>query len=403
MRGLSPELRAVYDLARAAQGAYEVDDLLDRVCTTVAQTFGFDRVSISEYFAETETLVPRVSHGTPLEDLPKAIALEADPLVQRALESAEAVFVADVREDDSVPAEIAEPLGIRSILAVPLMSGGRCFGVLGADRGGKPFELGADALSLLTALGSLAAVFFEQALERAELVRLDTLKSNFIALASHELRTPTAVLYGIAATLHLRGEELAPEQLRHLRRTLYEQSDRLRVLVDQLLDLSRLEAGAIPITPEPLPVRRRVEEIVIASCGEETGRVTLNIPPELETVADSHAFDRIVGNLVTNAVRHGEPPILVSAHQNDRHFRLSVEDRGRGVAPEFVPHLFERFTRSEHSVELAPGGSGLGLSIAKSYANAHGGDLLYEKADPRGARFHLVLPTPQAVFVTPAG
>jgi two-component system sensor histidine kinase MtrB len=399
VRGLSPELRAVYDLARAAQGAYEVDDPLDRVCKTVAETFGFDRVSVSEYFAETETLVPRVAHGAPLEELPKGVPLGAVPIAQRALESGEAVFVSDVREDASVPADIAEPLGIRSILAVPLVSSGRRLGVLGADRGGKPFELSADALSLLTALGSLAAVFFEKALERAELVRLDTLKSNFIALASHELRTPTAVLYGIAATLHARGHELAAEQLHHLRRTLYEQSDRLRVLVDQLLDLSRLEAGAIPIAPEPLRVRRRVEDIVIASRGEETGGVKLDIPPELETVADPHAFDRIVVNLVTNAFRYGEPPVVVSAQQNDRHFRLSVEDRGRGVAPEFIPHLFERFTRSEHSAELAPGGSGLGLSIAKSYANAHGGDLLYEKADPHGARFQLVLPTP----VTAAG
>ena len=81
----------------------------------------------------------------------------------------------------------------------------------------------------------------------------------------------------------------------------------------------------------------------------------------------------------------------VRAEQTDRHFRLTVEDRGVGVAPEFVPGLFERFTRSEGSRATAAG-TGLGLAIARSYARAHGGDLVYEDAMPHGACFRLVLP-----------
>jgi len=89
-------------------------------------------------------------------------------------------------------------------------------------------------------------------------------------------------------------------------------------------------------------------------------------------------------------LRYGEAPITISAEQRDRHFRLRVEDRGRGVAPEFVPHLFERFTRGRKSAEVG-GAAGLGLSIAQSYAHAHGGELVYEQAKPRGASFELVL------------
>jgi signal transduction histidine kinase len=102
-------------------------------------------------------------------------------------------------------------------------------------------------------------------------------------------------------------------------------------------------------------------------------------------------LDRVIGNLITNAFRYGQPPVIVSAERTDRHLRISVEDRGRGVEPEFVPDLFERFSRSDGSRASAVG-TGLGLAIARSYARAHGGDLMYEDAAPSGARFKLVLP-----------
>src|SRR5205085_6321661 len=117
--------------------------------------------------------------------------------------------------------------------------------------------------------------------------------------------------------------------------------------------------------------------------------IEIRIEPGLQVAADPEAFDRIVSNLITNAFRYGQPPITVSAAANDRHFRLAVEDRGRGVAPEFAPRLFDRFTREEGSIEP---GVGLGLSIAQSYAHAHGGQLVYTDAKPRGARFELVVP-----------
>ena len=169
------------------------------------------------------------------------------------------------------------------------------------------------------------------------------------------------------------------------------QMGRLALLVDQLLDLSRLDADAVAIEPTRFHVRTRVEELVAAAVGESAGRIEVAIDPELEADADPVAFDRIVSNLVTNALRYGQPPIVVDARQTDRHFRLSVEDRGVGVPIAFVPDLFERFTRSGDARERSAG-TGLGLAIARSYAHAHRGDLLYEAAEPTGARFQLVLP-----------
>jgi signal transduction histidine kinase len=115
------------------------------------------------------------------------------------------------------------------------------------------------------------------------------------------------------------------------------------------------------------------------------------VPSNTVAVVDRNVLDRVVTNLVTNAFRYGVPPVKVYAERTDRHFRLTVEDVGRGVSPEFVPDLFERFTRSSRERADAVG-TGLGLAIARSYARAHGGDLVYEDAEPHGARFRLVLP-----------
>lgn len=286
------------------------------------------------------------------------------------------------------------------------------YGVEPGTPGGARFDLGQGAViawtgpyaplfaqeefELLRALGGFALLAWQRksqvARERQAYEETDRLKTNFIALASHELRTPAAIIHGLASTLHLRGDQLGDDQLGTLRRTLYEQTDRMRRLVDQLLDLSRLEANGIRIDPQPLAVLSRLEELVAALAGDRSQEVTLRVGADLEALVDPNAFDRIVSNLIVNATRYGEPPIEISAEQRDRHFRLSVADHGRGVPPEFVPQLFERFTRSGASRGRSEG-AGLGLAIAKSYAQAHGGDLFYEQVHPHGARFQLVLPT----------
>jgi signal transduction histidine kinase len=253
-----------------------------------------------------------------------------------------------------------------------------------------------EEFELLRSLGGFSLLAYQRkttvVAERRALEEADQLKTNFIALASHELRTPAAVIHGIASTLHLRGEQLEHEQVHTLRRTLYEQTERMRQLVDQLLDLSRLEANGIQIEPQPVNVRSRIDELMQLVPTEVADGVKLDVAKDLEAVVDPNAFDRIVSNLIVNAARYGELPIEIAAEQRDRHFRLSVADHGRGVPPEFVPELFERFTRSGSSRRERSEGAGLGLAIAKSYAQAHGGDLLYHEVKPHGARFELVLP-----------
>ena len=263
-----------------------------------------------------------------------------------------------------------------------------------------PF-FGDEELRILQTLGALTGLALDRVRlfqaeheARVSLERANEVKMNFIALAAHELRTPVTAISGFVQTLHHIGDRLDAGERHEVRNTLLEQTQRLMALVEQLLDLSRLDDDAIDIAPEPVNVHEQVAQIV-STAAPDPESVRIEVPRDTVALVDRAALDRIVTNLVTNAFRYGEPPVKVRAEQTDRHFRLTVEDAGRGVSPEFIPDLFERFTRSEGSRASAIG-TGLGLAIARSYARAHGGDLIYEDAFPRGAAFRLVLPSTSA-------
>jgi signal transduction histidine kinase len=261
-----------------------------------------------------------------------------------------------------------------------------------------PF-FGSEEFAVLRTLGALAQLaldrarlFGQEQAARQALEEADELKSNFVALAAHELRTPVAVIHGVIETIDRRGDEISADQRVALEETLRAQTIRLRMLVEQLLDLSRLDAHAVPIDRQRFDVRSRIVEIVKTAAGERADEVSVEVPADLETTVDPVAFDRILSNLVTNALRYGSPPVIVHADQVDGRLQVAVEDRGEGVSPEFVPALFERFSRSDATRPRGPG-TGLGLAIAQSYAEAHDGKLEYRQAEPHGARFELILPT----------
>ncbi|MDX6514893.1 MAG: hypothetical protein QOH73_559, partial [Gaiellaceae bacterium] len=266
-----------------------------------------------------------------------------------------------------------------------------------------PF-FGADDLAAARTVGELtllaldrARLFSQERDSRLTLERANRLMTNFVALAAHELRTPVTTITGSAQTLRAREHQLTAEQRSALIEALAQESERMRRLVDQLLDLSRLDAEAIDIAPQQLALRERVDEIVTSATAEGPTAIEVSIDPALVVDADPTALERIIGNLVTNALRYGQAPIVVSAERSDHHLRVRVTDSGPGVAEDFVPDLFERFTRSGRTAGRVTG-TGLGLAIARAYARAHDGDLLYSAALPTGARFELVLPQATAAL-----
>jgi signal transduction histidine kinase len=391
----SSSLDTLHSLARAlAEGEFRARGVLGRICSCIAGDFELTRTAIFRYLPDTDAVVPFVAHGADpaaVGSVPMPAPLARIELFRRARDAGKAVFVADVPGERALSERAIETFGVRSLLVVPLMSEGDCLGFLVGDRPGETFSLEPEALELLDAIGAFTAVVLKRAIEHSELRRLNELKSEFIALASHELRTPASVVYGISWTLEERGDGLTAEQEAELRRTLFEQAQRLRTLVDQLLDLSRLEAHGVRIAPERFAVRQRLEELVATVAAGHTCDVVVDARSDLEVRADAEAFDRVVSNLIGNALRYGRPPVRVGAERINGDLSVHVEDRGDGVPDDFVPRLFERFARCRGTVDTS-GGAGLGLAIAQSYAKAHGGYITYERGDPNGARFRFVLP-----------
>src|SRR4029450_3108129 len=182
-----------------------------------------------------------------LAALPPALPIAHFSAFQAALATSRAAFV------EGPGGEGAGPGGV-----------GRGLGFLTCDERGETFSLDAAEVDLLTTFGTLIAAFLERAIEHGELRRLNELKSQFAALASHELRTQVAAIYGAVRTLDEREQELLPEQQAELRRMLSQQSKRLFELVENLLDLSRLEADSLRISPTEIDVRQRLAEVVDA-------------------------------------------------------------------------------------------------------------------------------------------
>jgi signal transduction histidine kinase len=353
--------------------------LLAGVCSELAEAFDLDRVAAARYHAEFGEVSEIAFAGAPAAGLAGRPPLASAPLLAKALERQ-----ALVRSSEGDARDVT----LR--FALPLISDGRCLGFLFGSRR-RTVALDEDELDALATVGIIAATLFDGALAREELQQLDALKSEFIALAAHELRSPASSIYGFLVTIDELGDSLGEPDRRALWDGLHEQAAQMGILIEQLLDLSRFDLAGIQIAPERVRLRPRIEAVARAAAGTRPGTVTVAVGTDLEAVVDPRALDRMLSNLVANALRHGAPPVTVTAARRDNHLRLAVEDRGTGVRGEFVPRLFDRFARSPESEDRTDG-SGLGLSIARAYARAHGGDIVYEPAVPRGARFEVVLP-----------
>ena len=373
-------VQSVMDAALAKLG---FEDLVGELLIRIRDILGVDTAAILLLDESTDDLVARAAVGLE-EEVEQGVRIPLGRGFAGRIAAERRAIVLDDVDHADVLNPILREKGVKSLLGVPLTISDTVLGVLHVGTL-EPHYFSADDQELLELVASRAAIAIERAKIHDEVVRLDQMKVNFVAIASHELRTPATSIYGIGATLKQRGDMLSEEERSELENALWEQANRLRSLIEQLLDLSRLDAKAILIEPQPLPLHAVLEQIV-ADTAPGTD-VRIDVPQELEVNADRQALERIFGNLVANAANYGEPPVVVRAEPLDTYFRVSVQDEGEGVPEELVPLLFDRFERGG-----AGEGTGLGLSIAQAYARAHGGDLVYDAQSGGGARFELILP-----------
>ena len=384
----SKRLRKLQAVVDAALAHLSVDDLLGALLPRVRDLLECDTCAVLLLDVEHNELVARAASG-----LEEAVERGVRIPVGRGFAGRIAAEGRPVVIDQVHHAKVLNPIfrekGIHSLVGAPLAIDDRVLGVIHAGSL-RPRLFRENDVALLELAASRVAIAIERALAYEALVRRDELRSSFVGVAAHELRTPVAVIYGISKTFEERWHDLDEQQREQLFQAFYSQSERLRLLVEQLLDLSRLDAHSVKVEPRRLSLRPRIEELV-ALVAEAGADIRIDVDPDLEAVLDPIALDHVVTNLLTNAIRYGSPPVTITAVARDTHYRIAVEDCGDGVPEEFVPRLFERFARSPKS-RASGGAAGLGLAIALAYAQAHGGTVTYESAVPQGARFELVVP-----------
>ncbi|MFE7524827.1 HAMP domain-containing sensor histidine kinase [Kitasatospora sp. NPDC057542] len=221
-----------------------------------------------------------------------------------------------------------------------------------------------------------------------ELRAVESQGRRFAADVSHELRTPLAAMLAVTDILDEDAEHLPADTATALR-MISNETTRLTRLVNDLIEISRLDAGAAPLRTESVDAATAVRETLDLRGWND--RVDLDLPAELPVRLDLRRFDVIVANLVGNALRHGRPPVRLSLRGTDDDLVLTVADRGPGIPPAELPHLFDRFYKADKARARSEG-SGLGLAIAQENARLHGGLIEAANAPSGGAVFTLVLP-----------
>lgn len=238
-------------------------------------------------------------------------------------------------------------------------------------------------------VGELARAFNAMA---AELEELDRERKDLVANVSHELRTPISALQAVLENL-VDGVE-APDPA--MFSTMLAQVERLGRLVTQLLDLSRLESGAIPLQRCRFEVSSVLEQVVSESRLHAPGHIRLSVAAigPLAVEGDPERVHQVIANLVENAVRHSPAggAVEVSAHADGDRVAIEVSDEGPGIPDEEVSRVFERFYRSDQARSSRDGGAGLGLAIARWIVDLHGGEIRPERREPHGCRMVVMLP-----------
>jgi len=240
-------------------------------------------------------------------------------------------------------------------------------------------------------VGDLARAFNAMASELAE---VDRLRRDLVANVSHELRTPITALQAMLENLVDGVEPPDPDAMR----TMLKQVERLGRLVTQLLDLSRLESGTVPLQRRPFTVSEVLEQAAGESRLHAPGHVAVAVrvePGELQADGDPERVHQVVANLIENALRYSPPggTIEVSARRDRGDVRIEVADEGPGIPDGERSRVFERFYRADAARSSRNGGgAGLGLAIARWIVELHGGEIRPETRDPHGCRMVVTLP-----------
>jgi PAS domain S-box-containing protein len=265
----------------------------------------------------------------------------------------------------------------------------------GRHKDGTEFEVEIGLNPILTSGGvmTLGAI-----VDISERCRVESLKDEFVATVSHELRTPLTSIAGALGLLISHAGEALPGPTARLLKIAHANSQRLVRLVNNILDMEKIEAGKVVFVLKQVDVRSLIQQTIEAALGFADGYgVQIRLDPasaDGEIRADPDWLGQIVTNLLSNAIKFSPPgnEVLVAIESRGDKVLISVRDHGHGVPEEFKPRVFEKFSQADASDARQQGGTGLGLSIVKQIVTRLGGEVGFADAPGGGAIFHVELP-----------
>ncbi|HEY1563128.1 MAG TPA: ATP-binding protein [Gaiellaceae bacterium] len=386
--------------ARALGSSLELEEAFGAFIRELRGLVPFERTAIVLVEDDTANTMATAGLGA-TEVFPPG---NADPikgsLLERILDG-KLLVRRDLAEREYPADEQLIALGLRSELVAPLLLGARTIGMLSLSRD-RVDAFSEDEIELVALLGRLVATAvqniraYEAERRRVEeLARLSQLRADFVSLVSHELRSPMAAVIGAARTLQDRWRMLSASQRESFLALIGDETSRLAELVGDVLDTSRIEAGTFSYRFEEVDLGRVVDEAVeAAALAQQDVPVVASVRGRLPAIRGDRARIRqILANLIDNAVKYSPEggEVRVSAAAGNGAVRIAVRDAGPGIPQEQQGRIFEKFGRVDVPGASKPG-TGLGLFIARSIAEAHGGSLDVSSGAEHGTTFTLTLP-----------
>ena len=403
------QLRSLAEVSQSVNATLDLDQVLATIVASAVQLAGADTGVVHEFHEKEGEFRPRATHGFSREmvDLLFATPLRiGDGATGRAAATRAPVQIPDILMEGAYSGplqRVTAASGMRALLAVPLLREGRVLGSLGLGRrtaGEFPPEV-VNLLQTFAAQSTLAIenarLFREIEQKSRELVVASQHKSQFLANMSHELRTPLNAILGYTELISDRIYGEVPEKISEVVDRVQKSGRHLLGLINDVLDLSKIEAGQLVLGLNDYSVDDVVQSVIssVEPLADRKGlRLTVKVAPGLPVVrGDERRISQVLLNLVGNAIKFTEKgEVVVRVTNSDGMCLVSVADTGTGIPEADHQKIFEEFQQVDNSSTRAKGGTGLGLAIAKRIVEMHGGRIWVESALGKGSTFFFSIP-----------
>jgi signal transduction histidine kinase len=403
------ELRALGEVTQAVNSSVDLETVLTTIVAKATQLSGTEAGAMYVFDDATQEFQLRATYGldeSMVTELRRSHIRIGQTGISEAVESGMPIQVADIQNDPTVTLNVIVRAGFRALLYVPLLGTEKIVGALVVRRK-QPGEFATNTIELLQTFAAQsvlaiqnARLFSELAEKSAALAVASSNKSQFLSNMSHELRTPLNAIIGLTDMLVANAARFSTEKALEPLKRIHKAGIHLLGLINQVLDLSKIEAGKLELAPESVNLMPLIDEVIGTArqlAEQNKNRLVVDSPTDIGALyIDPMRLRQILLNLLSNAckfTKEGEVSLRARKVGIGRDtVELAVVDTGVGMTPEQLGKLFQEFSQAEASTAKKYGGTGLGLAITRKLARMMGGDVTVTSEPGKGSAFTVRLP-----------